>query len=182
MRGDFNWLAAGPERDEHSIGDQKAVENAEALAHLRGDSVRLGVKLPEAFATFMESPALHRRVRSNTDCFLDLCPELVRSPVGGGYLVRFLADSQGCIYWYLYLTPDGSDHAVVSAPGFYGTEAEKWEDEPPDPAEIVYSAESFEVFICRFWLENEIWFAEWKRTPMPDVGRQYIERYRGGGA
>src|SRR5262249_57302143 len=126
----------------------------------------------------MESRTLPERSRSNSDCCRDLCPEPVRSPIGGGYLVRFLADSQGCIFWYLYLTPDGSDPAVVSSPGFYGTEAEQWQDEPPDPAEIVYSAESFEAFMCRFWLENEIWFAEYENTAMPAVGREYIERYR----
>jgi hypothetical protein len=182
MRGDFNWLASAPELDEHSIGEPNAAENAESLARLRKASARSGVKLPEAFTKFMESPGLQQRVRSNTDCFLDLCPEPVRSPVGGGHLVRFLADSQACIFWYLYLTPDGSDHAVVSSPGYYGTKAEQRTDKPPDPAKIVYSAESFEAFMWRFWLENEIWFAEWKKTPMPDVGRQYIERYRSGGA
>ena len=182
LRGDFDWLASAPDHGANSIGVQQAAENAGSLARLREASARLGVKLPEAFTRFMESPGLQRRVRSNTDCFLDLCPEPVRSPLGGGYLVRFLADSQGCLFWYLYLPPDGSDHAVVSSPGFYGAEEERWEDEPPEPTEIVYSAESFEAFLCRFWLENEIWFAEFERTPMPEVGREYIERYRGGGA
>jgi hypothetical protein len=37
---------------------------------------------------------------------------------------------------------------------------------------------SFEAFICRFWLENEIWFAEWQKTPMPVGGREYVEGYR----
>lgn len=66
--------------------------------------------------------------------------------------------------------------------GLYGTEAEQWQDEPPDPSEIVYCAESFEAFMCRFWLENEIWYAAWKKTPMLDVAKEYIERYRGSGA
>ena len=181
MRGDFDWLASAPEHGEHSIGGEKAAENVKSLVDLRDSSARLGVKLPEAFTRFMGSPGLQQRVRSNTDCFLDLCPEPVCSPIGGGYLVRFMADSQGCIFWYLYLTPDGSDHAVVASPGFYGIETEQWEDEAPDPAEIVYSAESFEAFMCRFWLENEIWFSAWKKTPLPDVGRRYIELYKNAG-
>jgi hypothetical protein len=138
----------------------------------------------------MESPSLQGRIRSATDCYLDLCPEPIRSPVGGGWLVHFLADSQGCIFWYLYLTADGSDHAVVSSPDFYSTEYEpsgddepdaddeEWEDEEPDPAAIRFCAESFEAFLCRFWLENEIVFAQGVKTPMPDVARQYIEQYR----
>jgi hypothetical protein len=177
MRGDFAWLEDAPSHD-HNIGEEMAAENAAALSDLRESSEHLALQLPEAFTKFMENPALQKRIRSNTDCYLDLCPELVQSPIGGGYLVRFLADSQGCIFWYLYLTPDGSDHAVVSSPGFYGTEEEQWQDDPPDPNEIVFSAESFEAFMCRFWLENEIWFAAWLKTPMPNVGREYIERYR----
>jgi hypothetical protein len=178
MRGDFAWLANGPAYG-HNIGNKMGADHANAVALLRDSSARLGVRLPEAFITFMQTAALYQRVRSNTDCFLDLCTEPIPSPVGAGYLVRFLADSQGCLFWYLYLTPDGSDHAVVSSPGFYDTEDEQWQEEPPDPAEIVFCGESFEAFMCRFWLENEIWFAEWRKTPMPDVGREYIERYRG---
>ena len=176
--GDFAWLKNAPAHDEHSIGDEKTAENGKALAQLRESCARLAVQLPEAFITFMQTRALQQRIRSNTDCYLDLCCEPTYSPVGGGYMVRFLADSQGCVFWYLYVTPDGSDHAVVSSPGFYGTEAEQWQDEPPDPAKIVFAAESFEAFMCRFWLENEIWFAGWQKTPMPDVGREYIEQYR----
>src|SRR5262249_44662637 len=127
---------------------------------------------------FMATPSLHQKIRSNTDCFLDFCCCPIRSPVGDGYLIRFLADSQGCIFWYLYVTTTGTDHAVVSSPCFFGTEAEQWQEEPPNPSELVFSAESFEAFICRFWLENEIWFSEWKKTPMPRVGKEYIEQYR----
>jgi hypothetical protein len=177
LQGDFTWLAVAPAHGR-SIGNERAAENAEAISRLRVASDRLDLRLPDAFAKFMETPSLHDRIRSNTDCYLGLCPEPIRSPVGDGFLVRFLADSQGCIFWYLYLTPDGSDHAVVASPAFYGTEAEQWDDETSDAGDIVFSAESFEAFICRFWLENEIWFAGWLGSPMPDVGREYIERYR----
>src|SRR5262249_47428638 len=71
MRGDFAWLSAAPEIDQH-IGQEKASENIQALASLRESLKRLGLKLPESFATFMESPALHARIRSTTDCYLDL--------------------------------------------------------------------------------------------------------------
>jgi len=181
MRGDFAWLAATSEIDQH-IDQEKAAENIQALPRLRESLNRLDLKLPESFTTFMESPDLHARIRSSTDCFLDLCPEAVLSPIGGGYLIRFLADSQSCIFWYLYLTADSSDHAVVASPGFYGTVDEQWQEEPPDPGEIVFSAESFEAFMCRFWLENEIWFAGFEETPMLNACQEYIERYRNGKA
>jgi len=177
LRGDFTWLAVAPVQVSH-IGGELAAENAEALQDLRKASAQLGLPLPEAFVKFMRTPALHQRIRSNSDCYLDLCPSPVRSPKGDDYLIRFLADSQGCIFWYLYLTRDGRDHAVASSSGFYGTEEEQWQDEEPDPTEIVFCAESFEAFLCPFWLKNEIWFAEWQKTPMPSWGLTYIEQYR----
>ena len=73
---------------------------------------------------------MQARIRSTTDCFIDICSEAVQAPIGGGFLVRFLADSQCCLFWYLYLTANGSDHAVVASHGFYGTEAEQWQEEP----------------------------------------------------
>ncbi|MGO9110062.1 MAG: hypothetical protein ACLP9L_12590 [Thermoguttaceae bacterium] len=179
LHGNFDWLLTAPEDKRNNIGTEKAAENARSLISLRHASKRISLPLPEAFMTFMAKPSLHRRVRSNTDCYLDLCPGLVRPPVGGGYLVRFLADSQGCLFWYLYLTPDGSAHAVVCSPDLYGIEAELWPGmEEPDPAEIVFVEESFERFLCRFWLENEIWFANWLKTPIPAVGQAYIGHYR----
>jgi hypothetical protein len=126
----------------------------------------------------MGDPSLQHRVRSNTDCCLHLCPAAVPSPVGDGHLVRFLNDSQGCLFWYLYLADRGSDHAVVSSPGFYGTQDEQWQEEEPDPSELAFCAESFEAFCCRFWLENEIWFAEYDGEPIPAPGITYIEHYR----
>ncbi len=189
MSGDFAWLATAPAY-RHNIGNKYAADNAGAIKSLRACAVRLGVRLPVAFPKFMETPSLQERIRSATDCYLDLCPEPVRSPLGGGWLVHFLADSQGCLFWYLYLTADGSDHAVVASPDFYSTpyepsedgepdpDDEEWEDEEPDPAAIRFCAESFEAFLCRFWLENEILLAQWHKSPMPEVGRQYIENYR----
>jgi hypothetical protein len=52
--------------------------------------------------------------------------------------------------------------------------------EEPDPSEFSFCAESFEAFLCRFWLENEISFAQCLKTPLPEGARQYIEHYRRG--
>jgi hypothetical protein len=188
--GDLSWLAAAPVQ-RNSIVDNYyskkfAVDNAGAIEILRASAKRLDLPLPAAFTKFMETPALQERIRSSTDCFLDLCPEPVRSPLGGGWLVRFLDDSQGCLFWYLYLTADGSDHAVVTSPDLYNpplepseddeSEEENWEEEP-DPTAIAFCAESFEAFLCRYWLENEISFAQCPvKTPMPEAARQYIEQ------
>lgn len=176
MWGDFVWLAAASEHGHNIIGRVSFAANAEALRRLEVTATQAGVSLPVTFTTFMGSPNLQTRVRSNTDCYLDLSAALIPIPAGG-HLIRFLADSQGCVFWYLFLPPNGSDHAVVCSLTFYGTAV----DQRPDAAaEFSYVAESFEAFMCRFWLENEVWFADCEGEPMPAVGPEYIERYRSG--
>jgi len=82
MHGDFAWLATAPKHDR-SIGEEKLAENAKALPVLRNSSTRVGLQLPQLFIKFMTSPALHERIRSNTDCFVDLCSEPVSLRIGG---------------------------------------------------------------------------------------------------
>jgi hypothetical protein len=53
----------------------------------------------------------------------------------------------------------------------------------PDPAEELATmvvAESFNEFIYRFWIENEIWFALNDGKPLTDEQRRYAEHYRSG--
>lgn len=175
MSGDLAWLAGQPAHDEWSIGTEPVAE----LPALISTCERLGVALPPAFLIFVRTPEMQRRIRSCTACFVDVDAGPVSSPVGDGYLVRFLADQQGCLYWYLYLTADGRDHAVVCSPNFYGsTNASTGDDDNGRPHEIAFCGESFEAFLCRYWLENEIWFANDENTAMPDVGAEYIRQYQ----
>ena len=93
-------------------------------------------------------------------------------------MIRFLADSQGCIFWYLYIPSGSVDHAVVSSPGFFGPEAGPEDNEGvADALEFVFAEESFEAFLCRFWIENELWFSEYEGVPMSETGRRYLEAY-----
>lgn len=182
LRGDFEWLATARYHERGSIREYKAAENAAAYEQLKKSSERLGVPLPESFTSFMERRTLHDRIRSATDCYLYLSSQPVPSPLGGAHLVRFLADSQGCIFWYLYVTPGGSDHAVVATPDYYGSVPEDWQHwqhEPPMPEKLVFAAESFEAFLCRFWLENVIYLADYRKEPMPKAAREYVEAYAG---
>ncbi|MCD0445741.1 hypothetical protein LO763_19210 [Glycomyces sp. A-F 0318] len=170
MSGDFDWLARQPAQESCAI----RADVAAPLAALRAACGREGVPLPAAFTRFMGSPDLQGRIRSNTSCYLDLDAGTV--PVaGGGRLIRFLADQQGCLFWYLFLAEDGTDHAVVCSVEYFDSEEGRAAEEPEA---IGFCAESFEAFLCRYWLENEIWFAADDGTPMPDVGAEYIERYR----
>jgi hypothetical protein len=177
IRGDFQWLLGAAEHRAH-IGQESVAENAQAIEPLAASMKARGLTLPSAFLRFVTDRALQARVRSNTDCYLDLASFPFPSPTGAGHLIRFLSDSQGCLFWYLYLTPDGSDHAVIASPTYYAPPEEQWQEEECDPAETVFCAESFEAFICRFWIENEVWFAEYEKQPIPVLGQRYLESYR----
>jgi hypothetical protein len=177
MRGDFGWLAQRPVYD-HNIGREKPAENAEALAALLSDASSRGLTVPAEFIKFFGAPMLQHRIRSCTDCFLDLSAVFVPSPVADGFLLRFLADSQGCIFWYLYQLAKRSDACVVASTDFYGADAELWQEEAPDPDEIIFCEESFERFMCRFWLENEIWYSDYEKRPLLVEGARYLESYR----
>jgi hypothetical protein len=176
LRGDFAWLRDRPVQERH-VAEERSPENAAAIPRLIADVAARGVELPSEFVTFFRSPELQQRLRSCTDCFLDLSPECVPSPLADGFLIRFLADSQGCVFWYLYQRPGSGDHCVVASTDFYGSAAEAWQDAPPDPANLVFSEESFEAFVCRFWLENEIFYCGYEKRPMFAEGQRYIDAY-----
>ena len=117
---------------------------------------------------------------------LDIGSAVAPSPIGGRYLIRFLSDSQGCLFWYLYLAANG-DHAVLSSSDLYGLPSEEQGFYSYLDVEshltgrkaenISFAAESFEAFLGRFWIENEIWFAGYEKRENPIAGRQYTEAY-----
>jgi hypothetical protein len=177
LDGEFGWLVHASDHQNH-IGVERALENIQALSSLLDKCKTAPISLPQSFLKFVQEPRLQARIRSTTDCILDLSEAPVLSPVGDGVLVRFLADSQGSVFWYLYIPTGVVDHAVVSSPDFYDPSGETLSDVVPDPRALVFNAESFEEFLCRFWLENELWFSEFEGSPMSDEVRRYLELYR----
>lgn len=176
LLGNFAWLREQPQQKSH-ISREKSADNKQSLISLIADAKKKRLELPSEFLLFFHSPDLQKRIRSCTDCFLDLSPICVPSPLGEGFLIRFLSDSQGCVFWYLYLQRPGLDHCVVASPDFYGAEEELWQEEPPDPSQIIFCEQSFEWFICRFFLENEIWFTGYEKRPLLPEHRKYLEQY-----
>jgi hypothetical protein len=142
------------------------------------------VTLPRAFAAFIRSGGLRARVRSCTDCYLDLADFAV--PVAsGGWLIHFLSDSQWVLHWLLYCGTDGGE-AVVATPRPLGFELEADGDEATvrvfDPAAgAAVCAESFSEFLYRFWIENEIWFrrsgVDGPVRRLTAEQRRYVEHY-----
>lgn len=188
--GSFRWL---PPADpiEPGPGDWY---DPDLLARLSAQAAEMGFVLPAPFVHFMRAGDLPGRIRSVTDCGFELPERIVPVPWASGALVRFLADSQGCLYWYLFLQQGGA-HCVVSSWESFGGDARiasAWDaeddeadpdpddDEPPsDEHEIHFCSPDFESFIHRFWIENEIWLAlEETGGPINDEQRRYLEHYR----
>lgn len=166
--GTFNWLRAEPARGDNII-DGKGNELSESFARLDRFCGKRAIALPESFRVFFRSDEPASRVRSCTACFLDLAEDATDSPKGSGRLVRFLSDQQGCVFWYLYLDREKADHCVVASPDYFGSDAEEIDAEPGDPESIAFSAESFESFVFRFWMENEFWYATSGGTSPPSA-------------
>jgi hypothetical protein len=181
LRGDWNWLRAS-EPVKSSIANRRRRGNVRALRSLSDAVTRAGLSLPDSFTAFFSESILAERIRSATCCFLDLGDGGLAAPAFvPGFLVRFLTDQQYCLFWYLYLAP-GGDHAVVSSPDFYGSPAEEdgFESGPASRQleDLSFAAESFEAFLCRFWIENEICFDGLQGKKLSAIGRQYIHEYR----
>lgn len=135
-----------PERDADAAGLQALVP---------------GWPLPPAFRLFIEDPGPRRHIRSASACYLDLAHFSVRVS-DGGMLIHFLSDQQSALHWLLYVGPDGSEAVVVSPEslGFDDGETEPLRlvdlKDPPDSLSVC--SDSFEEFLYRFWIENELFF------------------------
>jgi uncharacterized protein (TIGR02996 family) len=191
FRGDFAWLKSSPpwERISHVNRQEWRRRVEEGVARVAAQARALGLPLPPEFGLFLGDPEFMCRIRSCTDCFFDATRRIVPSPRGeDGYLIRFYADSQGCGFWYLYLTPGGYS-CVVSSAALYGgvvwagsEDLAGEEEEPPrDDLEgsTEFCAPSFEAFLYRYWMENEIWYAlHSDHTPLTPEQQAYVDHYR----
>lgn len=174
--GSFAWLSKAPRHSEWAIGERSAAKLPRQLASLMASAEQQGVTLPGEFVVFIRDPDLHARLRSVTACYLDVAERLL--PFAGGYLVRFLADQQGCAFWYLFIKGDGPEHGVVCSFEYFDAGDSDGAEVELSEAKFQFQAESLEAFLMRFWLENEIGFAEFDSTPPPNVAPRFLELYK----
>jgi uncharacterized protein (TIGR02996 family) len=167
-----------------------------AIPRLSVAANEFGLKLPDPFARFFLDDRHPGLFQSPTDCFFNLPEQIVPAPdCPEAGLVRFYSDSQGCLQWYLYLTPEGDECVVTSSTYFggdwvtrqmvdRGTWRHEAEDEPGGP--FWFCAPSFAEFIARSWLESMAWYslhpeyagpAEARGSQAAEV-RDYLEHYR----
>ena len=186
LKDDFEWLKEEPEYS-CSIGDEGPGESKINFDKFREIQQQVEVELPKAFLYFIETESLQYKIRSCTDCYLDLADRAVK--VKGeqeGFIIHFLSDSQWCLHWYLYIGKAGGHFIVVSS-NAYGFNIDDDEDFSAsyNKTEISFEEEdiwfcsfTFTEFIYRFWIENEIWFSlSLDNVPLTPLQQDYVNHY-----
>jgi hypothetical protein len=181
LDGDFQWLKSQPAKVRSLTEGCYSDGSKPDLTKLSAIVTPLSVNVPESFMTFIQSPDLHARIRSCTDCYLDVADYAVKTKeITDGYLIHFLSDSQWCVHWYIHLNSSGQE-CVIASLNAYGFEFEdlRTKDETDLTREDVwFCAPTFIEFIYRFWLENEIWFAlAWDKRPLTALEQVYVDHY-----
>lgn len=169
---DFSYM----DRDEPEA--DAAQDVLDWLAYIKQSAEQKGLTLPSDFVAFFGEPKNLNGINSCTDCFFDLEEDFCKEPTGSGaYMLRFYADSQGCLFWYLLIHPSGYSAIVV---GDYVDEL--GQDEPISAAQapLHFCSPSFGEFIWRFWLENELWDKvaypdEDEEPSLDETERQYLD-------
>jgi hypothetical protein len=180
----FGWLRSQSVKKSslfeggYSNGEKPDLSKVSVIAS------QIGLDLPVPFVTFINSPELHRRIRSCTDCYLEV-GDLAVETIGSvkGYLIHFLSDSQWIWHWYLFIDFQGN-HCVMTSPKPLGFDFDENFERPGiseidvQGIDIWYCASSFTEFIYRFWIENEIWFAlKSDKRPLTTLEKLYVEFY-----
>jgi hypothetical protein len=188
LDGSFDWLRREPSPmtfdNRFAAWAEPGIPSwkegiANALGTLASEAANCTVTIPESFYSFLRDDDLVTRVRSPTDCEF-LAPDKVirnRGPAGG-HFVHFMSDSQNCYEWCLYIDSK-SRHCVVASfenladPALPAPFWENLRDE------IVVCEATFESFILRLWMENEIWFRLVERDqPLTQEMTEYLNHYR----
>jgi hypothetical protein len=173
LDGTLAWLARTPTHKEWGIGDRCADMLPWQLKAAIASACKHHVVVPPEFVAFIHAKELHKHLRSVTACYLNLAHAVL--PFGDGFLLRFLHDQQECAFWYLYFNKDGSDHCVVMSYDFFDADDMDSETEHLNETDFHFMETSFERFLSRFWIENEILFAKYDNTDPPDVDPRLLK-------
>ena len=146
-------------------------------------AIELGIQLPENFIRLLGSTELQRRIPSATACFFELPNCFSLSPFQEDtYLLRFLNDQQYCYSWYLNIHQKSKVNIICSTGLYYINVLEKidFSDElnvKEAKTNTIFTADSFNEFIYRFWLENTIWFKLEFDIKLTDIEINYMKYF-----
>ncbi|MBL8166836.1 MAG: hypothetical protein JNJ50_01695 [Acidobacteria bacterium] len=191
---DWQWLDSSPNQ-EGSLAESGYSDGSKPdLGKLSKIAAQVGFQLPISFEQFISTPAWHQKIRSCTDCYLDLADRAIKViDADDGYLIHFLSDSQWCCHWYILVKASG-DHDIYTSFDAYGFNVEEASDDDDDEyatcrkdaiklmdEPLWFCAATFTEFIYRFWLENEIWFAlSFDEQPLTAEQKTYLAHYQEG--
>ncbi|QDU98277.1 hypothetical protein [Lignipirellula cremea] len=191
--GSFAWLLSQPSPftfdkrfgefwTNYDSLEKRKTDAPQSKAALLQESSRLGVEIPAAFFLFLDNLELVTRIRSCTDCYFEYAQTLLPHPEPpGGHFVHFYSDSQYCCLWYLYIDPQQRCYVVASddltEPVDENSDQETWRKHYGGPA--LLCAWSFESFVYRLWIENEIWYRLnlKDQPPLLEEMRDYLAFY-----
>jgi hypothetical protein len=187
----MSWLASLPLESR----DDSILRTGQAQRPLSGDLVpwltSQGVPahlLPEPLSLLASRPELLGGIASVTLCFVDFGDHVVvvDESAGGGWLVRFMMDSQAVLSWLIHIEPSGSHSVLVTPAWTIGYDVPSEPDEPfPVPThplgrddlrrlDVETCAHGLTEFLARFWLENQTWRVIHGASPSEDV-RRYLD-------
>ena len=175
--GAFAWLRKTSTHNEWAIGDENADSIPTQLKSVLASAASVSLTLPEIFTSFMSDASLHKHLRSANGDYLCLAESVL--PFADGYLIRFLHDQQGCVFWYVYTNADGSDHCVVSSTEYFDADDMDYELDELQESDFAYWAPSFEYFFSAYWIAHEMMFSSCDGTPPPDVDSKFHKLYAG---
>ncbi len=151
--------------DSDPGGDQRLLDRVRAKQ----------IALPSSFEAILRAPPRRWALRSMTGCRWTVDSDALRPiPTSTEPTIRFLTDQQGALFWYVLLDGNLDAPVVVSRQDFI--DPDTWE---PSPLDHVYrTAPSFEAFLYRFWIENEIGFRSIDSEPLTLDQQRYLDDAR----
>lgn len=148
------------------------------MARLESELKTYTIKLPEEIKIFLCNPGINGRIRSTTDCYWKLGDFIgVIAADQVYYTLRFMSDSQGCLFWYICFDQSGN-HFIMASPKLYGhknQEEHNQELENSEPLIGYYCAHSFKEFIYRYDIEQRIWLkTQWYLVDLDSAEQEYV--------
>ena len=180
---DLTWLAGEPEKTEWALNGPEAVPD-QALTVDALDTLAGHLPFPGALRDLAGRADLQRRLRSATACYFDLGHFVVPTTIPDGYLLHLVSDQQSVRHWLLYLDMHGNQGMVTTAEplGFDYSDESEWaaaqakEVNLDGTNDLEVCADTLSVFLFRFWVENELWFALSEQRPLTGAVQRYAER------
>lgn len=174
---DLAWLECERAVEPSIASDQPGRAREATSTNLSGLLADEFLALPPSFTAFVGDLDLQQRVRSCTDCYLDL-GDFVVDVEGAGSLIHILSDSQWVLHWLLYVGETAEAVIVTPSPlGFeLGEESIRRFELGATAAAVC--APSFNEFIYRLWLENELWFSlAVEHSALTAEQQRYLDHY-----